>query len=168
VSAASRGLRRQLRALAWVTLEEVALDAVDEDGRLVAHTSARQVAERLRIDPGTAAGALRELRDRGLLHLEREHGPAGRFGLSVYIIGSVPGLTVVPPWAAEPRVESPWMEKAAVGNANRLLAAADRRRFDPPRLAQPRMAEPNMDMTTPSPSLQCPGQAALDHGTAQS
>lgn len=65
MSAASRGLRRQLRALAWVTLEEVALDAVDEDGRLVAHTSARQVAERLRIDPGTAAGALRELRDRG-------------------------------------------------------------------------------------------------------
>ena len=67
MSAASRTLRRQLRALAWVTLEEVALDAVAEDGRLVARTSARQVAERLGVDPGTAAGALRVLRDRGLL-----------------------------------------------------------------------------------------------------
>jgi hypothetical protein len=58
-------LREELRALAWVTLEEVALDAVAEDGRLVARTSVRQVAERLRIDPGSAAGALRLLRDRG-------------------------------------------------------------------------------------------------------
>ena len=74
VSAASRTLRRQLRALAWVTLEEVALDAVAEGGRLVARTSARQVAERLGVDPGTAAGALRVLRDRGLWLLEREHG----------------------------------------------------------------------------------------------
>ena len=58
VSAASRTLRRQLRALAWVTLEDVALDAVAEDGRLVARTSARQVAERLGVDPCAVARAL--------------------------------------------------------------------------------------------------------------
>ena len=69
VSALSRALRRQLRPLAWVTLEEVALDAVAEDGRLLARTSARQVAERLGVDPGTAASALRALRRRGLLAL---------------------------------------------------------------------------------------------------
>lgn len=43
VSTDSRSLRRELRSLVWVTLEEVALDAVAEDGRLVARTSARQV-----------------------------------------------------------------------------------------------------------------------------
>ncbi|MGH9106077.1 MAG: hypothetical protein ACRDZX_09605 [Acidimicrobiales bacterium] len=52
VSAASRALRRQLRPLVWVALEEVALDALAEDGQLVARTSARQVAERLGVDPG--------------------------------------------------------------------------------------------------------------------
>ena len=40
-----RSLRRSLRPLDWVTLEDVALDAVAEDGRLVCRTSARQVAE---------------------------------------------------------------------------------------------------------------------------
>ena len=100
VSAASRTLRRQLRALVWMTLEEVALDAVAEGDRLVARTSARQVAERLGVAPGTAAGALGVLRDRGLLVLEREQGPVGRFGLSVYVLGPLAGLAVVPPRAA--------------------------------------------------------------------
>ena len=77
MSTASRSLRRALRPLAWAILEDVALDAVPEDGRLVARTSARQVAERLRVDPGTAAQALRILRERGFLVLEREKGPSG-------------------------------------------------------------------------------------------
>ena len=107
VSSASRILRRQLRALAWVTLEEVALDAAMHGGRLVARTSARQVAERLGVDPGTAAGALRSLREGGLLHLEREQGQARRFGLSVYVLGPVCGLRVVGPGADDPYVVSP-------------------------------------------------------------
>ena len=102
VSAASRALRRQLRPLVWVALEEVALDAVYEADRFVARTSARQVAERLGVDPGTAAGALRDLRRQGLLTLEREQGPSGRFGLSVYVLGSISGLTVVSPSADPP------------------------------------------------------------------
>jgi DNA-binding transcriptional ArsR family regulator len=109
IAAASRPLRRALRPLAWVILEDVALDAELEEGRLVAHTSARQVAERLGVDPGTAARALRIVRERGLLVLEREKGPAGRFGLSVYAIGTVPGVTVIPPGAGGSRVVSPSM-----------------------------------------------------------
>ena len=62
LSGECRPLRRALRPLVWVVLEEVALDAVVEDGGLVARTSARQVAERLGVEPGTAATALRVLR----------------------------------------------------------------------------------------------------------
>ena len=102
VTTASRPLRRRLRPLAWVALEEVALDAVAEEGRLVARTSARQVAQLLGVDPGTAAGALRTLRRHGLLVLEREKGPTGRFGLSVYVLGRVDGLSVGSPRVAEP------------------------------------------------------------------
>jgi hypothetical protein len=95
VSADSRPLRGQLRPLGWVTLEEIGLDAVVEDGRLVARTSARQVADRLRIDPRYVAKELKALRDRGLVRLERDQGPARRFGLWVYVLGPVAGLTVV-------------------------------------------------------------------------
>ena len=95
VTPASRTLRRQLRALTWVTLEEVALDAVSEDGQLVARTSARQVAEHLRVDPLAVAGALKVLRDPGSIRLEPDQGPARRFGLWVYVLGRLPGLTVV-------------------------------------------------------------------------
>ena len=84
LSADCRPLRRALRPLVWVTLEEVALDAVVEDGRLVARTSARQIADRLGIDPTTAAEALADLRKRGLVTPGAGEGPAGRFGLSVY------------------------------------------------------------------------------------
>ena len=107
MSAASRPLRRQMRALTWVTLEDVALDAVAEDGQLVARTSARQVAERLRIDPAAAAGALRVLRDRGLVRLEPDQRPglARRFGLWVYMLGPIPGLTRSTPAAR--RLHSP-------------------------------------------------------------
>jgi hypothetical protein len=96
VSAASRTLRQQLCALTWVTLEDVALDAVAEDGQLVARTSARQVAEHLRVDPLAVAKALKVLRDRGLVRLEPDQGDlARRFGLWVYVLGPVTGLTVV-------------------------------------------------------------------------
>ncbi len=98
VSAASRTLRGQMRALTWVTLEDVALDAVAEDGQLVARTSARQVAERLKVNPAAAAGALRVLRDRGFVRLEPDQrsGLARRFGLWVYVLGPIPGIAVVP------------------------------------------------------------------------
>ena len=91
-----RSLRRSLRPLDWVTLEDVALDAVAEDGRLVCRTSARQVAEHLRVEPLAVARALKVLRNRGLVSLEPDRVDMGRrFGLWVYVLGSVTGLTVV-------------------------------------------------------------------------
>jgi hypothetical protein len=116
VSTASRTLRRQLRPLVWVALEEVALAAAAEGGRLVARTSARQVAEQLGLDAGTAAAALRVLRQRGLLVLEREKGPTGRFGLSVYVLGSVAGLTVLSPRAADPHMDEQGGGRPPVGS----------------------------------------------------
>jgi DNA-binding transcriptional ArsR family regulator len=107
LSAECRALRRTLRPLVWVILEEVALGAVLEDGRLLSRTSARQVAEHLAVDPGTAATALRALRERGLVALQRETGPGGRFGLSVYDLAPVAGLSVVRPCTAQPLVASP-------------------------------------------------------------
>ena len=121
LSADCRPLRRALRPLVWVTLEEVALDAVVEDGRVVARTSARQVAERLGIDPGTAAAALRDLRERGLVTSFRETGPAGRFGLSIYQLGAIAGLTVMSPGTADPRVTSPLMAQPGVAEPGRTM-----------------------------------------------
>jgi hypothetical protein len=168
LSAASRTLRQQLRALAWVTLEEVALDAVAEHGRLVARTSARHVAERLRIDPGSAAGALRILRDHGLLHLEREHGPAGRFGLSVYVLGPVAGLTVISPGAAPPQVATPSLVKPRLGAATVVVPQSGPPRVAGPDMAEPRGDAPHTDHPASLPSLQCPGQEALDFGGVSS
>jgi DNA-binding transcriptional ArsR family regulator len=192
ISAASRPLRRQLRPLVWVILEEVALEAVTEGRRLVARTSARQVAERLGVDPGTAAGALRVLRRKGLLLLEREHGPAGRFGLSVYVLGSPAGLTVRSPRVVEPDVAPPSWEKA--GQVDTDPGAPDTDEPQPgrpgtaepcsvqlcpvlPRLEKPRASAATaaqLDGTgtaTMSPSQaspQCPGQMPLDLGSASS
>jgi hypothetical protein len=107
LSAECRPLRRSLRPLVWLILEELALDAVFEHGQLVARTSARQMAERLGINPGTAAQALRVVGRRGLVSLEREKGQAGRFGLSVYRLSHAAGLSVVQPCTAEPCTASP-------------------------------------------------------------
>lgn len=106
LSASCRPLRRSLRPLAWAVLEEVAFDAAIEHDRVVARTSARHIAGHLGIDPGTAASALRALRERGLLHTFREKGAAGRFGLSVYELCPVDGLGVAQPPAVLPYVVS--------------------------------------------------------------
>lgn len=95
LSADSRPLRRLLRPQVWMTLEEVALEAIaDNDDQLIARTSARQVAERLRIDPAATAWALRVLRQRGLVELKREKDSADRFGLSTYWLGPITGIAV--------------------------------------------------------------------------
>ena len=112
VSSAARRIRKELRPMAWTVLEEVALDAVVEHGRLVSRTSARRVADQLGVDLTTAASSLRVLRQRGFLALERQSGPAGRFGLSIYVLMSPFGLTVIPPRVdcsnmADPYVDVP-------------------------------------------------------------
>jgi DNA-binding transcriptional ArsR family regulator len=76
VSDGSRGLRRAIRPVVWLVLEELALNAVMVDGILTASTSARSIAADLGLDPVTTASALRVLRDRGLVELTRETGAA--------------------------------------------------------------------------------------------
>ncbi|HET7489358.1 MAG TPA: hypothetical protein VFJ85_15625 [Acidimicrobiales bacterium] len=113
---ASRPLRRLLRPIEWVVLEDVALDARRDGDNVVAATSARAVAEHLGITPGAAAKALARLRFEGLVVLSRQQGPGGRFGLSAYELAAVDGLEVLAgeaaavdpaPRAAGPRSASP-------------------------------------------------------------
>lgn len=99
-----------------MVLEDVALDATDYgNGGLAAATSARQVAEHLGVSPGSAARALSRLRSLGLVTHDRQPGPGGRFGLSLYRLVPPPGIEVVGesgststlPDTGAPRVGSP-------------------------------------------------------------
>jgi hypothetical protein len=72
----------------------------------VARTSARQVAEYLRVDPLAVAGALKVLRDRGLIRLEPDQGSGRRFDLWVYVLGPVTGLSVVDEGLVPPSLPS--------------------------------------------------------------
>jgi hypothetical protein len=103
----ARDVRRSLRPTAWVVLEDIVLDAVRRDGRLVACTSARLVAEHLNLDPGTAASALRVLRERGFAQLTQGSGPDGRFGLAVYTLLLPPGVDVASRSADLPHTGEP-------------------------------------------------------------
>ena len=106
VSAESRRWRRDLRPVGWAVLEDVALDAVDEDGVLVARASARLVADRIGVNPSTAVEALRLLRRWRVLTLRQERASRGRFGLSAYVLSPIPGLTVAP-YRDSPRTVQP-------------------------------------------------------------
>jgi hypothetical protein len=85
------------RPQTWVVLQDLAFDAEWVDDRWVAASSARRVAEHLRIDPGTAAAALRQLRDCGVAELTQASGSAGRFGLASYALRLPSGIEVVSP-----------------------------------------------------------------------
>ena len=185
MSAECRPLRRRLRPLVWLALEEVALDAVLEDGRLVARTSARRVAELLKVDPGTAAAALRALRQEGVLALEREKGPAGRFGLSVYVLRPIAGFyllvpggdgpamevtslaptDVATPVVAPPRMEAPYAEQAYAAMPRTVVSYTGSGpgpfQQTPPEL--PERAD-RVPTRTPSalPARQVPGQQTLE------
>lgn len=158
LGAECRPLRRALRPLAWVTLEEVALDAVAEGGRLVARTSARQIADRLGLDPTTVAKALQVLRKHGLVALDREKGPAGRFGLSVYTLGPVPGLTLVSPSGADPCVVSPHVVRPVLAEAGMVASSSGQPCRDTPPLAFSGPAQPCMGL----PDMEGPDVVAPD------
>ena len=107
VTSDCRELRRSLTPMAWTVLEEVLLDAVVDGDQIVATTSARRIAAQLDIDAGTAASALRLLRNRRLLELVRGSGPAGRFGLSSYVVLGAPGIRLLRPCGDRPHTEAP-------------------------------------------------------------
>ena len=133
----ARDLMRAFRPQMWVVLQDLALDAEWHDGRLVASSSARLVAEHLHIDPGTAAAALRALRDRGIAELCQTSGAAGRFGLASYALRLPPGLEVFPPRPGTPRgdfphtdkpvAEKPHMEQSSTDLSTRPARPARRR-----------------------------------------
>jgi len=107
-----RALRLRLRALEWVVLEDVALDAaLDPAGRAVASTSARNIAANLAVDPGTVAKVLTRLRAEGLIEHSRAQGTDGRFGLSAYLLAPIPGIDLSAPTTVRPRTERPRVEK---------------------------------------------------------
>lgn len=105
---------RRLRPMPWAVLEAVALVADTDGHELVARTSARHVADLLGVDPGTAAAGLRVLRRHGVLELPRDGGPAGRFGLSAYIVGDVAELGLRP-CVGSPGVVAPHVEDSRKG-----------------------------------------------------
>jgi hypothetical protein len=111
----ARNLLREFRPQAWVVLQDLMLDAEWRDGRLVASSSARLVAEHLHIDPGTAAAGLRTLRDRGVVELTQSSGAGGRFGLAAYTLLLPPGLEVL-----SPRVDEPCAARPRAGLADRV------------------------------------------------
>ena len=87
LSAESRALRRRLRPLVGWPWKRSPLTPSPRRAGSWRGPRPRRVAELLQVDPGSAARALRVLREHGLVVLEREKGPAGRFGLSVYVLG---------------------------------------------------------------------------------
>jgi hypothetical protein len=98
----ARALVGTLRPQSWVVLHDLVFDAEWVDGRWIAPSSARLVAEHLRIDPGTAATALRQLRDFGIAELTQASGSAGRFGLASYTLRLPSGIEVVSPCVDQP------------------------------------------------------------------
>ena len=128
----SRALRRSVLPVVWLVLEELALNAVMVDGIVAASTSARAIAAELGLDPATTASALRVLRDRGLVELTRETGAAGRFGLSVYRLGPIPGVEVLAPRPRPPHVDGPHMVTSDADGG-----AAPGRRTPRPRRSSP-------------------------------
>jgi len=119
----ARDLLHIFRPQMWLVLHDLALDAEWRDGRWVAASSARLVADHLLIDPGTAATALRALRDHGVAELCQMSGAAGRFGLAAYTLQLPPGLEIL-----SPRVESPYTEQPDTAEPHTAEPVTARRR----------------------------------------
>lgn len=93
VTIESRVLKRSLGPTAWAVLEDVVLDAVSQDGRWLARTSTRRVADHLGLTPGTVARALARLCTERIVHREdRRDAGTGRFGESVYVVAPLAAL----------------------------------------------------------------------------
>jgi hypothetical protein len=127
VWSSARDERRSLRPTPWVVLEDIVLEAVRRDGQLVAYTSARLVAEHLNLDPGTAASALRVLRERGFARLTQGSGPDGRFGLAVYALHLPPGIDLALPCVDRPHAVDPHTVSTDMAPAAELHRPIQRR-----------------------------------------
>ena len=126
VSTASRSLRRKLRPLPWLVLEEVALTAVEDGGRWVAHTSARQVADQVGVDPGTAAGALRSCGIVAYSGWSARRAELAASGSRSTCLGSIAGLTLVKPSEAERHLALPSLDETDIAKPHAAAARAEK------------------------------------------
>lgn len=93
---------RSLGTTAWVVLELLALEAIVDDGALVARTSARTIAGAVSVSKDTAAGALRRLADAGLIERQQQPRTGGRFSAGGYVLHLPAGLATAPRPTAPP------------------------------------------------------------------
>ena len=116
VFASSREVKRAVGATAWVTLEDIALDAtIDDRGRLVADTSVRQIAANLGLNKTTVARHVARLRDHGfVLHEETRDDASGRWHSSRYVLdpsACVERFTHTPAAEPPPASSSPGVDE---------------------------------------------------------
>ena len=122
VNAESVETRRELGVAAWSVLELLALGgAVDDAGRWMVYSNARDLAHSLGIGKDRAAAALADLRGAGLIaaHVERDQRSA-RFARSRYEIRipvSHDTDTAVPASIDEPIRPSPTTTRSRHGHA---------------------------------------------------
>jgi len=133
VTIESRALKRRIGPLAWAVLEDISVDAILQDGRWMAATSTRQLADHLGLTPGTVARGLARLCSEGLVHREdRRDTRTGRFGESVYV--------VTPMAALLPCIDSPHTVRRDTETPNMARPAPV-----PPQTAPPSEAPPSTE-----------------------
>jgi hypothetical protein len=82
----SRAVKRAVGVTAWAILEDMALDAdIDDQGRLVARTDVRTIADNLGINKQTVSTHLKKLREHGFVFWKQANSPEG-FGSSLYVL----------------------------------------------------------------------------------
>ena len=88
VFASSRAVKRKVGVTAWAILEDIALDAhLDIEGRLVATTNVRRIADNIGVSKNTVTTHLRRLLDHGfVLHEEGRQDDTGRWTTSRYVL----------------------------------------------------------------------------------
>ena len=84
----SRSVKRAVGVTAWAILEDIALDAaLDAEGRLVAGTNVRRIADNLGLSKNTVTKHLGKLREHGfVLHEEQRDDGTGRYETSRYVL----------------------------------------------------------------------------------
>ena len=122
----SRLVKQAVGLTAWGILEDIALDAIlDAEGRLVAETSARRIADNLGINKETVTRHLARLRDYGfVLHEEVRHRGSGRYETARYVLdpsACLERFTTTPPRRqsarSSPCTENPVTVKPVSGKA---------------------------------------------------
>lgn len=122
VDAGSADTRRELGVMAWSVLEVLALGgAVDDSGRWMTYSNARDLARSLGIGKDRATAALADLRRAGLIaaHVERDQRSArfarGRYEVRIPVshnTDTAPGASIDEPVRLSPTATRPRRARA--------------------------------------------------------